>query len=274
MTGFKIPGPLCRGLRALSIDAGTLCRAHTPQPGPIPIPVPVVRGRLQRLNLDAERMQILVDHLQEREGNYSYFYCDHNGFVTIGIGHLVDRRGEPDNVGQGLARALSAEVNFTNERTGGAATVAAVVADWQRIKDLYRDRISSGRRPGGARTYSGTARLRITEAEGRQLSETKVTNYINRLYRRRPALLRVDNYITMAMVDVLYNAAGIPLFGTRHQIPSLWAALDSNDTAFDLDEALRLFQAIWRNRGRARYRERHQTRVSWFRLGVAAMQVP
>ena len=248
----------------------TMC----PQNRNVPDFVPAVRGRLQRLNLDAERIQILVDHLQEREGNYSHFYCDHNGFVTIGIGHLVDRRGEPDNVGQGLARALSAEVNFTNQRTGRHATVAAVVADWQRVKGLYRDRIRRGRRPGGATTYSGIARLRITEAEGQQLSEKKYTIYINRLYRRRPALLRVDNYITMAMVDVLYNAAGIPLFGNRHRIPDLWAALDSNDPAFNLDEALRLFQLIWRNRGRARYRQRHQIRVNWFRLGIAAMRAP
>lgn len=239
---------------------------------PIIDDIPVIVPRLRRLNLDPERIQILVDHLQEREGNYSHFYCDHNGFVTIGIGHLVDRRGVSDNFGRRLARALSTEVNFINQRTGSRATVAAVVADWQRVKDLYRDRIRSGRRPGGASTYRRAARLRITKAEGRQLSEIKYTNYINRLYRRRPALLRVDNYITMAMVDVLYNPAGIPLFGNRHRIPELWAALDPNDSAFDLDHALRLFQSIWRNRGRARYRQRHQMRVNWFRLGVAAMR--
>jgi hypothetical protein len=275
MANFRSPGPICQLLGPWDIDAGTLCLEASPAPGPLPVvPAPINQRHFLRLDADSVRMQELVAHLDEREGNYQYFYCDHNGLVTIGIGHLIDRAGRPDQVGRERARALAAEVQFTHKRSGSPATPVEVVQDWQRVKDLYRTRINGGDRPGGARTYRNAARLQITQEEGRQLSETKVTTYINRLYRRRPALSRVDSYVTMALVDVLYNPAGVPLFGTRHRMPALWAALDDNDPDYDLDEALRLFEAIWRHRGRARYKQRHQMRVSWFRRGVASMQAP
>lgn len=276
MANFKLPGVVCRVLGALPINTGTLCRGSSPQPGSINShPVPIIRGRIQRLNTDSGRMQELVNHLNQREGNYTYFYCDHHGLVTIGIGHLVDRRGKPDHVGKAIARDLSREVRFTDKNTGGNVSINNVVADWLRIKNLYRTRISNGQRPGGAVTYRGTAQLRITENEAKQLSERKVENYINRLYGKHPALIQLDNYITMALVDTLFNPAGVPLFSTsKNQILRLWDALDINSSNYNLNEALRLFQAIWRNRGRARYKERHQIRVKWFRQGVKAMQAP
>ena len=35
MSTFRLPGPLCRVLGALDIDAGTLCRSSSPPPGPV-----------------------------------------------------------------------------------------------------------------------------------------------------------------------------------------------------------------------------------------------
>jgi len=35
MSGFRMPGPLCRFLGALEIDAGTTCLHTSPTPGPV-----------------------------------------------------------------------------------------------------------------------------------------------------------------------------------------------------------------------------------------------
>jgi hypothetical protein len=35
MSGFRLPGPLCRVLGALEIDSGTMCRSASPIPGPV-----------------------------------------------------------------------------------------------------------------------------------------------------------------------------------------------------------------------------------------------
>ena len=35
MSGLRLPGPVCRLLGALEIDAGTLCISSTPSPGPL-----------------------------------------------------------------------------------------------------------------------------------------------------------------------------------------------------------------------------------------------
>lgn len=282
MADFRLPGPLCRILGALDIDVGTMCRAASPPPGPVvtstpsqPVAtVPLTQARLGDLETDVERMNELMAHLDEREGLYPYFYCDHNGLVTIGIGHLVDQRGASDASGQAIARrlAVGGEVVFRHRDTDRLATADEVVEDWQRIKDRGRTH------PGGARSFERTARLHITEEAARQLSQSKVRGNIARIYDRRPFARRLDTYIIMAFVDVLYNPSGVALFretagdNFHRSIPDLWAALNPDAPTYDLDRALELFRDIWINRGVPRYQERHRMRVDWFRRGVEAMQ--
>lgn len=209
------------------------------------------------------RLDQLLDHMLEREGAIRHFYCDHRGLVTIGIGYLVDKSGVPDAWGRNLARALAGRapaIRFTHIDGSGGVNAAAVVTDWQRVKD-------AGRRLGaaGAHRYAAVARLRMPDDSIRALLSTTVRHFIDQLYEKRPAILDLDERVAMALVDARFNPAGIPLYGHRPRLQQMWRAFDSGDPAFDPERAVDLFEDIWRHRGTARYQQRHAQRVAWLR---------
>lgn len=216
--------------------------------------------------MDQLRMEMI-----EREGRILHFYCDNRGFVTIGIGHLVDGRGLNRIAAENLARAIGGRVVFSHP--GGArATPNQVVEDWRRVKDRHADDLAPMGVRGRIRVYAQTARLRITVDEANRLWRTRIGRDLDRLYGDgRAWLIDLDERIHMALLDVLYNAAGIALYAQH----DFWATLNPNLPTCDWDEALRIFRETWRGRGgvnRERYQERHNQRVIHLQAGIEAMR--
>jgi hypothetical protein len=67
----------------------------------------------------------LADHIIKREGIYNYFYCDNKGYVTIGIGTLVDASHSLSNF-----LKLNPNLVFKDKVTGSVAKQAEIIGDW------------------------------------------------------------------------------------------------------------------------------------------------
>ena len=207
----------------------------------------------------------LLAHLREREGAVGHLYCDHRGLVTIAVGYLVDRNGQPDDAGRQLARKLAqrSDVVFSTA-AGTPATVTDVEADWQRVKDHGRAN------PGlGARRYGAVARLHIDDVSIDAITGTVVRRFLDDLYAKRPFMLNHDVHVAMALLDARYNPAGVAIYGDDPSVQKLWNTLDPAHAESAPGEALQLFQQIWSGRGNERYQERHRQRVAWMRAGLA-----
>lgn len=216
------------------------------------------------LRTDNAGMAELLDHLLEREGAIDHFYCDHRGLVTIAVGYLVDRDGAPDAAGRQLALNLASrgDVKFSTA-AGAAANVAAVEADWQRIKEHGRQN------PGlGARGYAAVAQLRIDHTTVGSITGAKVRTFLDDLYQKRPFILNHDVHVAMALIDARYNPAGVALYADDPRLQQMWSALDTGHAQFDPNRAVQLFEQIWANHGNERYGQRHQRRVAWLRAGL------
>jgi hypothetical protein len=208
-------------------------------------------------------------HLVEFESLIQHFYCDANHLVTVGIGHLVDREGGADAVGQGLARALARRGDVAFTLRGVGVDVDAVVADWQRVKDHGRTHPET---PGGR--FGTVAQLRITEQSVRNLLNDKVTEFADQLYRNRPFMLEYDPHVAIALIDARYNPATIRLYeGTTPEIPKMWNALDPRHKEFNPGRAVSLFESTWAYKQSVpmRYIQRHHARTQFMRKGLGAM---
>jgi len=221
-----------------------------------------------------QRLQELLSHIERREGVFRHFYCDSNGLVTIGVGHLVDQRGAPPPARQGVARALAnqAGVVFQSRDTGAVASTPQVVEDWTRIH-------THGQTHPGLRAadYAPVAILRISNAVARLLLQEKVAGFVAQMYLNRPFAQDLDERIQMALIDVRFNPAGVSLYQNapgahfNPQVPRMWNALNRRHADYSLGRALALFEHIWIGRATPRYQERHRQRIDMFREGVLEM---
>lgn len=146
------------------------------------------------LRQNLARLAELSAFILSREGSIPYFYCDRNGWVTIGIGTLV----KTENDARQMARNNS--VHFSPRdiphRRAGADDV---VADWRRVHD----------RPGlRTRDYLNIAQLRLDSASVNYLLTQEISRSATALYHAHPFLLSFDARVAMAFVDTRYNRLG------------------------------------------------------------------
>ncbi|MGL5081929.1 MAG: hypothetical protein ACRC8A_10630 [Microcoleaceae cyanobacterium] len=223
------------------------------------------------LRTNSLRMAQLISFIRSKEGDVDHFYCDENGFVTIGVGYLIDSRGglsQPQVAGM-ISQLLRTGIVFYHRRTSSQATLQDVIADWYRVKSAYSESHQL------ASFYSRVAQLYITSSAIATLLQSRINEFINQLYLRKPFAINLDELIQMAIIDARFNPARVELYSTSDPgIVSFWEALDSNSSHYNLNQALNLFQQIWRGRGRSRYRQRHGQRIIWFQQGVQAMLQP
>lgn len=209
-------------------------------------------------------MQELLAHLLEREGAIEHFYCDHRGLVTIAIGFLVDADGAPEATLAQVVRKFASrpDIKFS-ARSGAVASAEEIEADWRRVKELGRKNPTLG-----ARQYAQVAELAIDRATIDAITSTKIGTFLDDLYERRPFVLGLDARVAMALVDVRYNPAGVPLYGNDPQVQQMWGSLNAADPQFNPSRAVELFEQIWAGRGVPRYQERHKHRLDWMRAGL------
>jgi hypothetical protein len=211
------------------------------------------------LRRNPQRLAELAAFIRTREGFTPYFYCDRNGFVTIGIGTLVATEADARRI------AGDTNVHFTfAANSQRRATAEEVTADWRRVHA----------QPGlRERDYRNVAQLSLNPASVSYLMMQEISRSADALYRVHPFLLSFDERVAMAFIDTRYNPAGINPYQSP-QVRPLWAALDPRSPQFNLDNAVTLFERLWANRGghlAARYSTRHWQRTQWLRQGLKAM---
>ncbi|WP_437668812.1 hypothetical protein [Sorangium sp. So ce131] len=212
------------------------------------------------------------------------FYRDSGGWVTIGIGYLVDVPGGSLTARQAEAgRFINANHSHFRTATGDLVTQRQVWDDWELVR--------SGTINSGA--------LRLLPPWIERLYHARTRGFLNTMYNGRSFSRCLPSGIQMALVDARYNPSGVPVFAredgadgraegegeeqqeegaVRDQVRRMWRALnrDSPTAAQDYDPslALQLFEQIWEGRGgrnHERYQRRHQWRVARFREGVEEM---
>jgi hypothetical protein len=225
--------------------------------------------QMGRLTDNDKYMQELSEHILKREGFYDYFYVDNEGYVTIGIGEMIDAKQDTQAEHNASKFARDNYVNF--KTTGGSPVTKAedVVADWKKVRDYGKD--NPGTR---AKAYKDVAELRMSREGVKKLLKKKITRHANDMITQRPFMIHVNEQIQMALVDARYNPAGIPIYGkTPADLPKMWDALNKDKPEYDLLQALKYFRNIWKGRGgknKERYAERHMLRVAMFARGVEA----
>lgn len=149
------------------------------------------------------------------EGEIAHFYLDILGLVTIAIGVLVDRKGDPNAVS--LASGLP-----LRRADGSLATWPEIAADWRRVKDATR------LAQGGAKAASYVAQLRL-DADGlREVFDRKLDAFLPILERTFPDLSTWPAEAQLALLGVAWGAgpsAFLPTF------PRLTASLRVRDFA-------------------------------------------
>jgi hypothetical protein len=206
-------------------------------------------------------MSELLAHLRERENAVPHFYCDDKGLVTLAIGFLVDQDHTSSTApGLKIATELArrADVRFV-ARDGSPATVTDVQQDWLTIKNLWL-----ATRPKKLAEYSSAARLRIDAASIDRITQPLVLKFLGTLYARKPFVKSYHPKLSMALVDVRYNAAGVALY----KLDALFNLLDPTHRDYDPAQAVVIFENTWATRGVYRYAQRHWRRTQWFRDAV------
>lgn len=229
-------------------------------------------------------MQTLINHIDDREGTKLFFYCDDRsprGFVTIGLGELVDKSGASKATARGVADKWYEDrkgwLQFRHKNTHALANKAQVLDDWGRVFDHGLTHVGAP-----ADTYAPVAHYRITQPHAERLLSDKLGRFIQKLYEKRPFVQQLDPLIHMALVDARYNNARVALYDMHNDphdhfhpdIPVMWRLMNPGSPDYNLQEALLVFERIWAHRAGARYQERHRTRVHWFHSGVIRMLGP
>jgi GH24 family phage-related lysozyme (muramidase) len=231
------------------------------------------------LRTNSQRLTELFTFIKGREGVLDYFYVDNMGYVTIGIGTLVDAKG--DNIDKGLAvlrKVLAAApgVQFINKITKQPASAREIEADWAKVKKAYLSAKASGTSIP-ERRYKDIADLVLASGSNYLLWKAEVFKSIAEMYKQRPASINLDEYIQMALIDVRYNPAGVnPFYTGEKRISRLWALLNASD----LDNAFKEFHQLWHvriadghSKNKTRYLGRQATREAWFQQGITRMHL-
>src|SRR5687768_4758024 len=82
------------------------------------------------------RMSEYIKHLRRFESSVPHFYCDSEGYVTVGIGQLVDIPNLPAQQAEASVRDLhgQASIFMLRRSDGRPATVDDMVQDWRAVR--------------------------------------------------------------------------------------------------------------------------------------------
>ncbi|MCF6257490.1 MAG: hypothetical protein L3J98_10250 [Gammaproteobacteria bacterium] len=135
--------------------------------------------------LTEKEKQTLRKNLIRYEGDVRHMYLDTEGYVTIGVGHLVPN----------LAAAL--KLNLVVGKTGAIATEAQITIDYESVKKQPKG--------GIAYTYKKYTQLIMTGVEVNRLTNKHIKTFCKELKKLFPDF---DDYPTEArlgLLDMIFN---------------------------------------------------------------------
>jgi len=161
--------------------------------------------------------QTLRKNLIRYEGDVRHMYLDAEGYVTIGVGHLVPN----------LAAAL--KLNLVVGKTGAIATDAQITIDYEAVKKQWKSDTA-------APYYKKYTQLIMTAVEVDRLTNKHIRTFYNELKRLFPDF---DDYPTearLALLDMIFNLGMTKL---RNLFPKLNKAVKAKNWAEAVAESRR-----------------------------------
>lgn len=171
--------------------------------------------------------QILRRKLDEYEGRIEHMYKDTTGFVTVGVGHLL----------QDLKAAQA--LDFIHQASAKKATADEIKDDFEAILAA----------PAGlfAPLYKKYTKLRLTSTAIEELTNSHIDSFekeLSRLYGH-VEFLRFPSEVKLALFDMIFNLGMTKL---RTGFPKFNRSIKANDWAEAAKESNRLDISPARNK--------------------------
>jgi GH24 family phage-related lysozyme (muramidase) len=144
------------------------------------------------------------EHFIEFEGNYSFFYLDGEGVITVGIGCQV--------FSTATLLPMLRRVDSTR------ASLTEILAEIDAIKALPSGRIAS--------FYGGVATLYLPPADVDDLFESRLEDAISRIETSLTPLAGFPELACMVLVDMAFN---LGVWGLRSKFPHFMNAFVAKD---------------------------------------------
>jgi len=158
---------------------------------------------------------ILRENLERYEERVPHMYLDSNGFVTVGVGHLISSVTEA----QKLA-FVTAE--------GTSASGDEIKADFEAVKALTKNRL--------AKFYKQHTKLTLTNAEINRLRDNHIVSFGVELKRIYSDFDTYPAEVQLALYDMIFNLGMTKL---RNNWPKFNAAINAKNWQQAADESNR-----------------------------------
>lgn len=152
-----------------------------------------------------EEKSVLREKLEEYEGRVPHMYLDANGYVTVGVGHLVKT----------LADAL--ELPFINARSE-RATAEEIKADFDQVRKQPKNRLAT--------FYKKSTKLRLTDVEIDKLTDAHIDTFESELKEIYSEFSLYPMDVKFALFDLIFN---LGMTNLRNTWPTFNAAVEAKD---------------------------------------------
>jgi len=135
--------------------------------------------------LTANDKKLLRKKLDAYEGTIPHMYLDSNGYVTVGIGHLISSVSN--------AQLLP----FVDTKTSKKATTVEIKTDYDNVKKQTKDRVAS--------YYKKYTALKLTQAEIDKLTNKHIETFYKELKRIYSSFDTYPSEVRLALFDLIFN---------------------------------------------------------------------
>jgi GH24 family phage-related lysozyme (muramidase) len=155
--------------------------------------------------LTATEKQTLRIKLEKYEGKVSHMYLDSNGYVTVGIGHLLN------NVAEAQKLAFRTEKSMPS-------SAEEIKSDYESVKKQPSNRLAS--------FYKEHTKLVLPDTEIDKLTNQHIDSFEKELKLIYSGFDTFPSDVKMALLDLIFNVGMTRL---KNNWPTFNAAIKAND---------------------------------------------
>ncbi|MGF1724094.1 hypothetical protein [Photobacterium nomapromontoriensis] len=165
--------------------------------------------------ITASEKSKLIKKLEEYEGRYNHMYLDSNGYVTIGVGHLI--------------KNIESAINLNFKRISNEhAKRDEIKSDFDTLKKQSKGYKAS--------YYKRFVKLTLSEADIDFLTNKHIITFEGELKRLFPEFKIYPTEVRLALFDIIFNV-GMTDLNTKW--PKFKKAIKDNDWATAAKESNR-----------------------------------
>ena len=134
--------------------------------------------------LSEQTKQTLREKLNEYEGKVNHMYLDSKGYVTVGVGHLLE------------SVAAAQALKFVQQE-GSAASAAQIATDFESVKAQAPNRVAS--------YYKKYTQLTLAQADIESLTDEHIESFYTELKQLYPEFDSYPVVAQLALFDMIFN---------------------------------------------------------------------